>query len=193
MVHLCLDTNETLYLSVCTIDVYVCAFLGNEVSINQLMRYLITYLCLHTTVEILFVPYTRNMTFIGIVRKLCMAIYFTVWMLSGPLVHPGNQRNLFRWLELTSNHRGGVQCLIRHKPVLRWVFFRHLTLRWLYVEQSVSRKIIKRLIGWNKMFSTSSISSGLCIVWLCGVTNWPWSSSVGQLLNSSDHTWSENS
>ena len=35
MVHICLDTNETLYLSVCTIDVYVCTFLGNKISINQ--------------------------------------------------------------------------------------------------------------------------------------------------------------
>ena len=35
MVHICLDTNETLFLSVCTIDVYVCTFLGNKISINQ--------------------------------------------------------------------------------------------------------------------------------------------------------------
>ena len=35
VVHICLHTNETLHLSVCTIDVYVCTFLGNKISINQ--------------------------------------------------------------------------------------------------------------------------------------------------------------
>ena len=37
MVHICLDANETIYLSVCTIDVYVCTFLGNKYqSVNHI-------------------------------------------------------------------------------------------------------------------------------------------------------------
>ena len=35
MVHISLDTHGTFYLFVCAVNVYICTFLGNEISIYQ--------------------------------------------------------------------------------------------------------------------------------------------------------------
>ena len=51
--YICLDTNGPLYASVCTTDVYICAFLGNKISINNQLYSLVIAQRRHMALNIL--------------------------------------------------------------------------------------------------------------------------------------------